>query len=276
MNSEKNNKEENITDETIIEANKIAWGKIAQDHYESYKIKLAQDDFKLNPIVEEELGDVTGKKILHLQCNTGADTILLARKGAIVTGVDLVPENIFYARKLAEDFGVYNVDFIEADVLKLMEVHTGNYDIVMTTDGVLGWLPDLDQWGKVIAHYLKNEGYFYLHDSHPFMLIFDESALPEGKLIPKYPYFKMTPDMDKFIGGYASETKEADNYFWGHQLSTIINGLLCGNLFISYIKEYDRCVQGMGGSTVDEKGLSYYPELEGKIPLVFSLKAVKK
>jgi SAM-dependent methyltransferase len=262
-------------EENKIEANKLAWGKIAQDHYEHYKIKLAEADFKLNPIVEEELGDVAGKKILHLQCNTGADTILLARKGAIITGVDLVPENIYYARKLAKDFGLNNVEFIESDVLKLMEVHNGEYDIVMTTDGVLGWLPDLNKWGKVVAHFLTKEGFFYLHDSHPFMMIFDESALPEGKLIPKYPYFKMSADMDAFIGGYASEAKQAENYFWGHQLSTIINGLLSGNLYISYIKEYDRCVSGMGGSAVDENGLSYYPTLEGKMPLVLSLKAEK-
>lgn len=263
-------------EESKIEANKIAWGKVAKDHYEHFKVRLAQDDLKLNPIVEEELGDIAGKKILHLQCNTGADTILLAQKGAIVTGVDLVPENIYYARKLAKDFGINNVHFVESDVLKLMEVHKGEYDIVITSDGVLGWLPDLNKWGKVVAHFLKKEGFFYLHDSHPFMLIFDETTLSQGKLIPKYPYFKMTADMDIYIGGYASDAKEAENYFWGHQLSTIINGLISGSLYVTYIKEYDRCAPGMGGSAVDEKGLTYYPELDGKIPLILSLKAEKK
>ncbi|GGM26444.1 methyltransferase [Paraliobacillus quinghaiensis] len=259
-----------------IETNKIAWGKIAQQHYEHFKMRLVKEDYKLNPIVEEELGDIAGKKILHLQCNTGADTILLAQKGAIVTGVDLVPENICYAKKLAKDFEVNNVNFVESDVLKLMEVHEGEYDIVMTTDGVLGWLPDLNKWGKVVAHFLKEEGFFYLHDGHPFMMIFDEDALSQGDLIPTYPYFDLTADIDGFIGGYASEAKEAENYFWGHQLSTIINGLLSGNLYVSYIKEYDRCAPGMSGSAVDEHGMSYYPELDGKIPLVLSLKAEKK
>lgn len=265
-------------EENKIEANKIAWAKIAHDHYEHYKEMLSQDNFRLNPMVEAELGDISGKKILHLQCNTGADSILLARKGAIVTGVDLVPENIYYARKLAEDYGLINIHFVESDILKLMDVHKGEYDIVMTTDGVLGWLPDLNKWGKVISHFLKKEGFFYLHDSHPFFMIFDETALPQGKLIPKYPYFQMTADMETSIGGYASEPKEAENYFWGHQLSTIINGLLSGKLYVTYIKEYDRCVYGMGGSEVDEneKDLRYYPELEGKLPLTISLKAMKK
>lgn len=266
----------NNMEENKIEANKVAWGKLAQEHYERFKARLAQEDFKLNPMVEEELGNVSGKRILHLQCNTGADSILLARKGAIVTGVDLVPENIYYARKLAEDFGLTNVQFVESDVLKLMDVHEGEYDIVMTTDGVIGWLPDLNKWGQTIGHFLTKDGFFYLHDSHPFMLIFDENALPEGKLIPKYPYFQKEADMDTTIGGYASEPAQAENYFWGHQISTIINGLLSGNLYVSYIKEYDRCVPGIGGSVTDENGLRYYPDLDGKIPMVMSIKAEKK
>lgn len=264
------------TEQNKIEANKLAWGKIAKEHYEHFKTMLSREDFKLNPMVEEELGDVKGKRILHLQCNTGADSILLARKGAIVTGVDLVPENIYYARKLAEDFGLDNAQFVESDILKLMDIHEGQYDIVMTTDGVLGWLPDLNKWGKVVANYLKEDGFFYLHDSHPFMMIFDEKALPEGKMIPKYPYFQTEADMDTTIGGYASDSKEAENYFWGHQLSTIVNGLLSGYLYITYIKEYDRCAPGIAGSARDEKGLCYYPDLEGKLPLVFSLKAEKR
>jgi len=262
--------------EDKIEANKLAWGKLSEDHYKHFKEQLSREDFKLNCIVEEELGDVRGKKILHLQCNTGADSIHLARKGAIVTGVDLVPENIYFAKKLAKDFGLKNAFFIESDVLKLMDVHQDEYDIVMTTDGVLGWLPDLNKWGKVVSNFLKKEGFFYLHDSHPFMMIFDESQLTHGNLVPKYPYFKMTADLDTSIGGYASETKQADNYFWGHQLSTIINGLLNGGLYVTFFKEYDRCAHGMGGSANDTNGFAYYPELEGKLPLVYSLMAQKK
>ncbi len=259
-----------------IEANKEAWGKLSKDHYNRFKENLRDPEFKLNPIVEKELGDIKGKRILHLQCNTGADSILLARKGALVTGVDLVPENIFFARKLAEEFGIDQVEFIESDVLKLMDIHNGKYDIVMTTDGVLGWLPDLNQWGKVVSHFLKEDGYFYLHDSHPFMMIFDEEGLSKGDLIAKYPYFDDEAETDSYIGGYAGEAKKATNYFWGHQLSTIINGLLSGNLYVTYMKEYDVCVPGMGGSKLNEEGLMYYPELKGKVPLVMSIKAEKR
>ncbi len=263
-------------DEQQIEANKIAWGTLSKEHYEHFKSRLAEDGFKLNPMVDKELGNVEGKRILHLQCNTGADSILLARKGAIVTGVDLVPDNIRFARRLAKDFDVKNIQFIESDILKLAEVHTGTYDIVMTTDGAIGWLPDLNKWGKVLERFLSREGFFYFHDCHPFMGIFDEQALENGELIPKYPYFQQHADREAYIGGYASDTKTAENYFWGHQLSTIVNGLLNGGLYITYFNEYDRCAPGMGGTRTDDKGLSYYPELAGKLPLVISLKAQKK
>ncbi len=266
-------KEDNMTKD-MMNINASAWGKLAYDHYLHFKEKLSNPDFKLNPIVTEELGDIRGKKILHLQCNTGADSILMARMGAIVTGVDFAKENIDFARQLASDFGMDNMTFIESDVLTLFEKHQDEYDIVLTTDGVLGWLPDLDKWGKVIARFLKKDGFFYLHDSHPFMMIFDENALCEGQLIPKYPYFDSQAEISHEIGGYASESKVSKNYFWGHTMSAILNGLIQAKLTLIYFKEYDRCVSGMGGCDEDEKGLKFYKNLEGKLPIVMSLKAM--
>ncbi len=213
--------------------------------------------------------------MLHLQCNTGADSILLAQKGAIVTAVDLVPDNIHYARKLAKELDIDEIEFIVSDVLELMNIHKEKYDIIITFDGVIGWLPDLNKWGKIISNYLKDDGYFYLHDAHPFIMVFDEGGLPKGNLTVKYPYFDKDADLDTHIGGYASEAKQADNYYWGHSISTIINGLISGNLYITYFNEYDRCVKGMGGSILDKDGLAFYPDFEQKLPLVLSIKAKK-
>jgi SAM-dependent methyltransferase len=261
--------------EKEIAANQAAWDTLAKDHYERFKDSLKDEHFKLNPMVVSGLGSIKGKRILHLQCNTGADSILLARMGAHVTGVDFSPMNIQYANALKEEFGMERMQFIEADVLKLQQVHEGIYDIVLTSDGAIGWLPDLAKWGEVIAHFLKPDGFFFLHDSHPFMMIFDEEQLEAGHLIPKYPYFDTTPEHDTTIGGYASEAKTAENYFYGHTMTTILQGLIHGGLYLTDFQEYDRCVSGMGGSTLDDKGLSYYPELEGKLPLVMSLTAKK-
>ena len=259
-----------------IETNKKAWGKLSKDHYEHYKKIILSGNFQLNPTILAEIGDISGKTVLHLQCNTGADSIMLAKMGATVTGVDLVPDNIFYARKLAEDCGIDNIQFIESDIMKLMDFHHDKYDIVFTSQGVLIWLPDKKRWAETIKHSLKDDGFFYVHDSHPFYYIFDEVEYPKGNLIAKYPYFSKEPDICDAIGGYASESKPAKTYEWMYKISDIINSLSAVGLFIEYIHEYDRCSSGMvvGCDEEDENGLVFVKEFENKIPVVFSLKAV--
>lgn len=83
-----------------IEFNKNAWSKISEDHYYHFKKVLMDGNYQLNSYIQKELGDLSGKKVIHLQCNTGADTIVLAKTAKHVTGVDLVPENIYFAKKL--------------------------------------------------------------------------------------------------------------------------------------------------------------------------------
>ena len=259
-----------------VEENKKAWGLISQEHYKHFKKQFKEQKYSLNPIVLKELGNICGKKVLHLQCNTGADSIALAKMGANVTGVDLVPDNIHFAKKLANDLGIENIDFIESDIMELMENHEGTYDIVFTSDGAIGWLPDLKKWGRTIKHFLKDDGFFYAHDSHPFYLTFDEDKLTRGVTEIKYPYFKEEADEDDKIGGYASEAKEAKSYFWMYTMSSLVNSLAQAGLFIDFLNEHDRCAPGMGGTTADEEGLLYYPTLEGAMPITFSLKATPR
>lgn len=131
-----------------VEQNKKAWSLLAEDHYNHYKTQFQKDTYQFNPIVQRELGDIAGKKILHLQCNTGADSIVLAKMGGVVTGVDLVPDNTYFAGELARDLGVENINFVTSDIMELMDIHEGKYDIVFTSDGAIGWLPDLDRWAQ--------------------------------------------------------------------------------------------------------------------------------
>jgi len=85
-----------------IESNKHAWGQISEGHYHHFKKALHEGTHQFNRNIQNELGDLSGKKIIHLQCNTGPDTILLAKMCASAVGVDLVPDNILYAKKLDE------------------------------------------------------------------------------------------------------------------------------------------------------------------------------
>ena len=113
-----------------IDSNKHAWSQIAKDHYESFGKSLANGTHHLNHYITKEVGDLSGKSVIHLQCNTGADTILLAGMAQHAVGVDLVPDNIHYAKKLAEDLNIANVDFIESDIMELMEKRTEKYAVM--------------------------------------------------------------------------------------------------------------------------------------------------
>ena len=256
-----------------FEANKKGWASIAQEHYETFKSRLAASESTLSQTQMEELGDIAGKRVIHLQCNTGADTISLARMGAKVTGVDLAPENIHYARKLAADFGIEDARFIESNVLEIMNKHHGKYDIVFTTEGVLCWLPDLFLWARNIRHLLADDGFLYVLDGHPFIMVWDEDKLPD--LVVKYPYFQKTADQDEWIGGYASEPKKAEIYSWMYTVGEIITALSQAGLLIEWYHEFDWLYYRLSAEkqTKDESGNWVYPEHQGRLPFTFSLKA---
>ena len=55
----------------------------------------------LDAIQRSEVGDVTDKRLLHLQCNAGLDTLSWARLGATATGVDIAHRPLETARGLS-------------------------------------------------------------------------------------------------------------------------------------------------------------------------------
>jgi len=256
-----------------VKANKRSWGVIAKDHYEVFKARLLANETTLSQTQIRELGNVAGKRLIHLQCNTGADTLSLARMRAKVTGVDLVPENIHYARKLAADLGIADARFVESNVLDIMDKHHEKYDIVFTTEGVLCWLPDLYLWARNVRHLLADGGFLYVLDSHPFYMLWDEEKLPE--LVVKYPYFQKTADQDDWIGGYASESKPATNYSWMYTMGEIVTALSQAGMHIEWLHEFDWLYYQLSAEKQvrAEAGGWLYPEHRGKLPYTFSLKA---
>ncbi len=258
-----------------IESNKQAWSMVSEDHYHHFKRTLSSGEHQLNHYIQEELGDLAGKRVIHLQCNTGADTFALARTAFHVTGVDLVPENIHYAKQLASDLGVGNVDFLESDIMTLYDVHSDKYDVVFTSEGVLGWIPDLPVWARTIRGLLADDGYVYIFDSHPFFLSFDESQLDSQRYEIKFPYFGVEPDVDDSIGGYASEVKHGVRaYFWMHTVSDIINALTKAGLHVEFFNEFPENFFDSGNMRPSKKtGMYEYAYNTDKYPMSFSLKA---
>ena len=257
-----------------IESNKHAWGQVSEEHYHYFKKALLEGTYQLNKYIQAEIGDLTGKKVIHLQCNTGADTIMLAKMAESAVGVDLVPDNVLYAKKLAADAGTTNVDFIESDIMQFMEKHSEKYDVVFVSEGAIGWLPDLMKWGQTIKHLLKDNGYFYIFESHPIALMFDEGKLNNGITEIKYPYFKKTPDIDNTIGGYASETKHGvETFFWMYKTSDVLNSLISAGLHIEFFHEFQENYYDMGGGKRVDGNLYNFDYNNGLFPMSFSLKA---
>jgi ubiquinone/menaquinone biosynthesis C-methylase UbiE len=257
--------------------NKKAWSLLSKEHYEHFKKRLSDQKIHLNENIIKELGDINAKTLIHLQCNTGADTISLARLGLKkAVGVDFSESNVFYAKKLAHDFNMNHVSFIDSDVLKLNEIHDEKYDIVFTSEGVLGWLPDLKKWAKVVRSMMKDDGFFYVYDSHPFFHLLDEEKLSIDKVDIKYDYFNVKADESDEIGGYACETKHATNYWWNHSVSDIINALIEAGLEINYFNEFDTLFWQNGNMEEVKPYLFKYMFLHNKLPLSFSIRATVK
>jgi len=157
------------------ENNQKLWDELAPIHLKSYPetAMLREGREVLDDIELNEIGNVKGKTLLHLQCHIGTDTLSWARRGAVVTGVDFSSESILIAQKLKEELKI-QANFMLSNVYDLPKMLDERFDIVYTSRGVLCWLRDLDDWARIIYYYLKPGGIFFILESHPFMNVFDE------------------------------------------------------------------------------------------------------
>jgi 23S rRNA G2069 N7-methylase RlmK/C1962 C5-methylase RlmI len=92
-----------------LELNREHWDEATRLHTRGNVYGL--EDFKagqcrLHRVEVEEVGDVRGKRLLHLQCHFGLDTLSWARRGARVTGVDFSKQAVAAARELASEVGL--------------------------------------------------------------------------------------------------------------------------------------------------------------------------
>jgi SAM-dependent methyltransferase len=146
--------------------NRRAWNEVHRRRTEAMRGLLG-----LPQIVRNALGDLSGRRVLHLQCATGESTAELAELGAFVTGVDISGEALDIARERWPD-----IAWVQADVQDLpSELKRGRFDLVYTADGVLAWLHDLEAWANGIATSLRSGGDFLLHEEHPVAQCVDES-----------------------------------------------------------------------------------------------------
>jgi SAM-dependent methyltransferase len=233
---------------------------------------------KLLPHEIEEVGDVAGKDLLHLQCHFGIDTMSWGRLGARVTGVDFSERAIEQARQLSSELGL-PATFVCCDVLDLPAHLDGAFDVVYTSYGVLGWLPDLERWAQVIAHFLRPGGIFYITELHPFVWPFDDS---DGvtDLRVRFPYFaRETPLPFPVQGSYSdpeAHVAQTVENCWPHSLGEIVTVLVAAGLRIEFLHEWPYLVWPLPYLEKQADGTWRLPaDTAGEIPLTFSLRATR-
>ncbi len=228
------------------------------------------------PSVEmKEMGEVRGKTLLHLQCHFGLDTLSWARLGAIVTGLDFSGEAIQAAQKISEESGVPG-RFIQSDLYTAESVLDEQFDIVYTGVGALCWLPDIQDWAKVVARFVKPTGIFYIHEFHPVLWSLDDER-KDGGLCMAYPYFETsTPNRWVDNRTYTDGDVRLENaitYEWNHGLGEIITALITSGLRIEFLHEHRTAViQILPGMIEVEEGWQL-PEGTERVPLMYSIKA---
>jgi SAM-dependent methyltransferase len=246
---------------------------------DGYNIKgFLKGERDLHPIELRELDDLSGRTLLHLQCHFGLDTLLLARKGATVTGFDYSEAAIDKARWLAAEAGM-EARFVRGDIYDAPDLIDGTFDAVFVSWGALNWLPDIEAWAKVVAHFVKPGGWFYLAEGHPMAHCIDDEV-PDGPVRVRYPYFHK-PDPIRFNSTIAyadNKTKLAvtETHEWAHPVGEVVTSLIDAGLRLEFLHEHPEITwKAMPYLVPGDSGQYRMPDDRPNMPLSYSLKAVK-
>lgn len=227
--------------------NRANWDERAEAHVASpdYAVdRLVADPTFISDVVRfdrERLGDVSGLRVIHLQCHIGTDTISLARLGANMTGLDLSPHSLREARRLAERTAT-SIPFVEADVYSALDLlEPGSFDLVYTGIGALCWLPDVARWARTVAGLLRPGGRLFVREMHPMLSSIDDSN--QDLVVVEYPYFERDdPMVFDHSGTYVETDREftaTTSHEWSHGLGETISALLEAGMQLTGLVEHN-------------------------------------
>ncbi|WP_339635057.1 class I SAM-dependent methyltransferase [Bizionia echini] len=262
-------------EKNYFETNRATWNQKVRVHAESdmYDMEaFKKGKSSLMSYELEALGNVSGKSMLHLQCHFGQDTLSWSRMGASCVGVDLSDEGIKLAQTLNTELGL-DAKFVCCNVLDTSKHITEQFDIVFTSYGVIGWLPELKPWGRMIAERLKKGGTFFMAEFHPIVWMFDYI---NGKPNMKYGYMQDEVIFEEYEGTYANQDSKiiSKEYGWNHGLSEVINALTQAGLHIEHLNEYHESPYNVLPNLVETKN-GMFKIAANLYPLIFTIKATK-
>ncbi|MEZ4910012.1 MAG: class I SAM-dependent methyltransferase [Saprospiraceae bacterium] len=265
-----------IQNDAYLNVNKQLWDDKVDYHVTSefYSNEaFINGQTSLQSIELELLGDITGKRILHLQCHFGQDSLSLARMGAKVVGIDFSEKAISKAKELNLQLGL-DVEFHCIDVYNVPKLDLEPFDLVYTSYGVIGWLPDINKWAKMIASQLKTGGKIILVEFHPYIWMYDNDF---NDIM--YSYFNVSPIIEETEGTYAQTDAPIKNQSinWNHALCEVITAILASNMDLKSFQEFPyspyNCFSNMENIERNKYVLSRFGD---KIPMVYALTATKK
>ncbi len=261
--------------QNYISANRTLWNTKVEHHVASEFYDMESFLNGANPLNDIELallGDVRGKRILHLQCHFGQDSIALARMGASVVGVDFSEKAVEKANELAATLNV-DATFVCCNIYDLKEHLDEQFDIVFTSYGTIGWLSDINAWSDIVSTYLKPGGKFVFAEFHPVVWMFDNDFERV-----EYRYFKSEPIIEIENGTYADKNAPitTTSITWNHGLAEVMTALLSNNLMINAFQEFDyspyNCLNKMVQVAPRQFRIAH---LDNKIPMVYAISATK-
>jgi len=265
-----------------IEVNRRNWDERASIHGRDATGDYMLDRFRagedaLHAIEAAELGDISGKRVLHLQCHIGRDTLCLVRRGAVATGLDFSAAALSVARRLGDETGL-KANFVQGTVDQAPHLTPGNFDLVFTTWGTICWLPDMKAWARVVASVLAPGGELYFADAHPGFLMMEESA---GRLVPAHDFQTPADRPLEFVNattytGDPTIMTHQSTREWIHSLSAILGSLIDAGLAIAMFREHEVLPwRGVPSLVPASDRLWRVPDGHPRIPLSLSLRARK-
>lgn len=259
---------------SYFDANKNLWNNktdvhVTSDFYDNESFLKGRNS--LNPFELEYLGNVEDKKILHIQCHFGQDSISLARMGAKVTATDISNKAIAKAREFNAHCGT-DVTFIETDTYHINDHITDTFDIVYMTYGVICWLPDIKKLAEIVNARLKPGGKTISVEFHPVLNLFD---FPKQKI--SYSYNNVHVYEEDIEGTYADENAGAfgKEYFWQHSLEEVTSPYVDLGMRLSAFREYYHSPYNTFNMKEVEKGKFVYGDFPYPIPHVYLLEFTK-
>lgn len=225
--------------DTWFAANRASWDSRTPFHVRSAMYDVAGflgGKLSLSETEVALVGDVRGENLLHLQCHFGLDTLSWARLGATVTGLDFSEPAIAEARRLAAEARI-DARFVCANVYETTTaLASESFDVVFTSLGAIGWLPDLAEWGRIVAACLRPGGRFHMLEFHPVVGMLDERFEQLA-----YPYDSNEPIVFDGTGTYADRQAplRSRTFEWNHGLGRVASALQSAGLSLERLVEHD-------------------------------------